>query len=149
MSQRDDGSDTRGGSVTEAENVSLYRRLIEEGVGVGRLDVLDEVMTPAISMPTLPPMVEPTLAGLKQVNSALREGAPDATATINEIVASGDWVAAKLTWEGTHTGELMGLAPTGKRFAVTEFEIVRCDQGRIVECREVFDVGSMVAQLSG
>ncbi|MGH9046280.1 MAG: ester cyclase [Acidimicrobiales bacterium] len=136
--------------MAEAENVLLYRRLIEEGVGVGRLDVLDEVLTPDISLPTLPSMVEPTLAGLKQINAALRAAMPDTSVTIDEIVAEGDWVAAKLTWEGTHTGAtFMGISPSGRGFSVTEFEIVRCSNGRIVDCRQVFDVGSMIAQLSG
>lgn len=107
-------------------------------------------MAPDISMPTLPSVVEPTLVGLKQINAALRAGMPDTTVTIDEIVAGGDWVAAKLTWQGTHTGAaFMGLAPTGRRFSATEFEIVRCHNGRIVDCRQVFDAGSMMAQLSG
>jgi len=135
--------------MAEADTVALYRRLIEDGVGIGNLQVLDETLSPDIELPTVAPMAEPTIDGLKRLNAALRAGIPDAKAEIMEIVASGDWVAARLRWTGTHTGEFLGLPPTGKTFSVTEFEIVRCDNGRIVELRNVLDIASLMEQLSG
>ena len=135
--------------MAEAENIALYRRLIEEGVGIGQLDVLDEILAPDIELPTIVPTVEPTVAGLKHLNEGLRAGMPDARAEVEDIFASGDWVGARLRWTGTHTGEFLGLAPTGKTFAVTEIEIVRCENGRIVDLRNVFDIGGLMAQLSG
>jgi predicted ester cyclase len=133
----------------EAENIALYRRLIEDGVGVGNLELLDEILSPEIVLPTLAPMAEPTVHGLKQLNEVFRAGIPDARAEIVEIIASGDWVAARLRWTGTHTGEFLGLPPTGKSFSITELEIVRCDNGRIVDLRNVLDIASLITQLSG
>lgn len=75
-------------------------------------------------------------------------GIPDARAEVEEIFASGDWVGARLRWSGTHTGEFLGLAPTGKTFSITEIEIVRCESGRVVDLRNVFDIESLMAQLS-
>jgi ketosteroid isomerase-like protein len=134
--------------VSEADNIALYRRVIEQGVGVGNLDLLDELLDPDIALPTIEPFVEPTVEGLKSENAAFRAGAPDARATIDEIFAAGDWVAARLTWTGSHTGELLGVPATGRRFSVTEFEIVRCRDGRIVDLRQVFDTGDLLAQLT-
>lgn len=135
--------------MAEAENIALYRRLIEEGVGVGHLDVLDEILAPDIELPTVAPMAEPTIAGLKQLNEGLRAGMPDTKAEIEEIFAGGDWVGARLRWTGTHTGEFLGLAPTGRTFSITEIEIVRCENGRIVDLRNVFDIAGLMAQLTG
>jgi len=135
--------------MAEAENIELYRRLIEEGVGIGNLQVLDEILSPEIELPTVAPMAEPTVDGLKQLNEGLRAGIPDAKAEIVEIVASGDWIAARLRWTGTHTGEFLGLPPTGKTFSITEIEIVRCVNGQIVDLRNVLDIASLMAQLSG
>jgi len=134
--------------VAEAENIALYRRLIDDGVGIGNLEILDEILSPEIVLPTVAPMAEPTIQGLKQLNQGLRAGIPDAKAEIVEIIASGDWVAARLRWTGTHTGEFLGLPPTGKTFSITEFEIVRCANGQIVELRNVFDGAGLMAQLS-
>ena len=101
--------------MAETENIELYRRLIEEGVGTGNLQVLDEVLSPDIELPTVALMAEATILGLKQLNAGVRAGVPDARAEIVEIVASGDWVAARLRWTGTHTGEFLGMPPTGSR----------------------------------
>ncbi len=134
--------------MAEAENIALYRRLIEDGVGIGNLDLLDELLDPDITLPTIDSFGAPTIEGLKQINAAFRAGAPDLRATIDEIYATGDWVAARLTWTGTHSGELLGMAPTGRRFSVAEFEIVRCREGRIVDLRELVNIEDLVAQLT-
>jgi predicted ester cyclase len=134
--------------VSEADNIALYRRLIEDGVGVGNLDLLDELLDPDITLPTIEAFAAPTIEGLKSVNAAFRAGAPDLRATIDEIYATGDWVAARLTWTGTHTGELLGMPASGRRFSVTEFEIVRCRDGRIVDIREVVNMDELGSQLT-
>lgn len=80
---------------------------------------------------------------------AFRAGFPDLTATIDEVFASGEWVTARLTWRGTNTGELFGQPPTGKTVSAAEIEIVRCENGRIVELRQVIDMAGLMAQLPG
>jgi predicted ester cyclase len=134
--------------MSEADNIALYRRLIDEGVGIGRLDTLEEVLAPGIGLPTVAPAAEPSIAGLKEVNAAFRAAFPDLRATIDEIFANGDWVTARLTWTGTNTGELFGQPPTGRSISVAEMEIVRCENGRIVELRQVIDLPGLMAQLS-
>lgn len=67
---------------------------------------------------------------------------------IDEVFANGDWVSARLTWTGTNTGELFGQPPTGKAISASEIEIVRCENGRIVELRQVIDLARVMAQLS-
>ena len=47
------------------------------------------------------------------------------------------------------TGELFGQPPTGKTVSVAEIEIVRCENGRIAELRQVIDMAGLMAQLSG
>jgi predicted ester cyclase len=42
-------------------------------------------------------------------------------------------VAVRVRGRATHTGEVMGIAPTGKRITWTENEIFRIANGRIVE----------------
>jgi predicted ester cyclase len=131
----------------EAENIALYRRLAEN-LNAGRLEIFDEMLAPDIELPTIAPAAEPTIAGLKQLNEAFRAGFPDLHGTLEEIFASGDWVAARVTWTGTHTGELLSQPPTGKTISITELEIVRFENGRIVDLRQVADLAGLMAQLS-
>jgi predicted ester cyclase len=135
--------------VSDSENVAVYRRFIEEGVGVGRLDVIDELLATGIEVPTVAPAFEPTAEGLRQMNLAFRAGFPDLKAEIDEVFENGAWVAARLTWSGTNTGELFGRPPTHRFARTTEIEIVRVEDGRIVEVRQVADVAALMAQLEG
>ena len=132
----------------QAHNIALYRQFAD-GVGSGRLEVFDEGLAADIQLPTIADLVEPTPAGLKQVNQQVRASFPDLHGTIEQIFAFGDWVAARLTWTGTNTGEFMGKPPTGKTISFSELEIVRCQDGRIVDLRQVADVASLMAQLEG
>lgn len=58
---------------------------------------------------------------------------PDARFTIEQLFGEGDLVAVRLRGEATHTGEVMGKPPTGKRIAWAENEIFRFEGGLIVE----------------
>ena len=58
---------------------------------------------------------------------------PDTRHTIEDLVAEGDRVAARISACGTHTGELFGQAPTGRVVTLTGITIYRLVDGRIVE----------------
>lgn len=131
--------------MSSADNVALYRRFIEE---FDRPEVVDELLAPGIELPTLEGNAEPTAAGLKQLRQAFVTGFPDLQATIDEIITSGDWVAGHITWSGTNTGELFGQPPTGKSVSIGEFEIVRFQNGQIVDLRNAFDGEALTAQLT-
>jgi predicted ester cyclase len=133
---------------TEA-NIALYRRFVDDGVGIGRLDTIDEVLAPGIELPTLAGLADTSAGGLKQMNQSFRAAFPDLHGRIDQIFAVGDWVAARVTWTGTNTGDFMGQPPTGRTVSITELEIVRCSGGRIVDLRQVADLDSLVAQLAG
>ena len=126
-------------------NIALYRRFIEE---VDRPETVDELLADGIELPTLEPNAEPTAAGLKQLRQAFLTGFPDLRASFDEVFAVGDWVAARLTWTGTNTGELFGQPPTGRPMSITELEIVRFHNGRIVDLRNAFDGETLAAQLT-
>ncbi len=62
-----------------------------------------------------------------------RAAFPDLRFTIEHLVAEGDMVLARLTARGTHQGELMGIAPTGKQIEVAAMELYRLTDGKIAE----------------
>ena len=78
-----------------------------------------------------------------------RSAFPDLRVTTEDVLEEGDRVALRWKAEGTHRGDLMGLAPTGKRVTLTGIEILRVSGGKIVE-RWAEDNGqAVVAQLRG
>jgi predicted ester cyclase len=50
---------------------------------------------------------------------------------IDEVIDDGMRVAVRCTWGGTHTGELLGIAPTHRRIEFSETHILRISGGRI------------------
>ena len=62
-----------------------------------------------------------------------REGFPDLSITVEDVMAEGDRVAARVTMRGTHRGEFQRIAPTGKRVEVNAIDMFRISGGKIVE----------------
>ena len=76
-----------------------------------------------------------------------RAAYPDTRLAIGEMIAEGDLVAMTWTATGTHQGELMGIAPTGRSVTVTGMGVDRISGGQIVESWANYDALGMLAQL--
>jgi len=75
------------------------------------------------------------------------KGFPDFQMTINDIIAEGDKVWALITFTGTHTGEWMGIVPTGKKVSYTGVTIRRISNGKYAEGWTVYDFLDFYKQL--
>ena len=69
----------------------------------------------------------------KEFNASLFQGFPDIKQTIEDVVAEGDKVMYRTTMEGTHTGEFLGIPPTGKSGKINDFTLLRIANNQIVE----------------
>jgi steroid delta-isomerase-like uncharacterized protein len=73
---------------------------------------------------------------------------PDMTATIEQLVAEGDLVVSRVRPGGTHSGDLMGIPPTGRRIEVRwVMNMMRILEGQVCEEWEIFDEADFVKQL--
>ena len=68
-------------------------------------------------------------------------------ATIDDMVAEGDRVAARVTWRGVHIGPFRGLAPSNRHFSFTGMTFWRIAHGRIAERWAEVDAASLMRQL--
>jgi steroid delta-isomerase-like uncharacterized protein len=83
---------------------------------------------------------DPTLPGSGSGPGAMREAAgyfrralPDWRSDVEQLIAEGDLVVERFTARGTHSGELMGVAPTGRELILQGINIFRVSDGRIIE----------------
>ena len=129
------------------ENKALVRRQ-EELFGGGNLDVADEIYAPDYvgHDPSNPEDVR-GLQAAKQAAAEYRRAFPDLRVSVEDLVAEGDRVAARLRFRGTHLGDLNGIAPTGRRVDFTGIVISRVEGGRIAEDWANFDDLGMMRQL--
>ena len=86
--------------------------------------------------------------GLKQLIKMAFAAFPDYNETIEDIIAEGDkvWILVR-TNTGKHTGEFMGIAPTGKNLTTLAVDILRVVDGKIAEYRDVVDRLDFLNQL--
>jgi predicted ester cyclase len=86
------------------QNKAIVRRLVDEVMNAGRLDVLDEIYSP------------PMAAAAKAWIAPFRASFPDVHMRIVDLVAEGDKVAARFLCSGTQRGEWQGRPGAGQRF---------------------------------
>jgi steroid delta-isomerase-like uncharacterized protein len=84
---------------------------------------------------------------LKQFLASMLAAFPDIRFTIEDLVAEGDKVVTRWSCTGTHQGEFMGLAPTGKQLTPSALDIFRIVEGKVVEERVEFDTLRFFQQL--
>jgi predicted ester cyclase len=77
----------------------------------------------------------------------LRKALPDRVDVIEDIVAEGDRVAMLWRLNATHTGNLFGIPPTGKRIDIYEVGFFRVVDERIVEGWFMCDELGLLLQL--
>jgi steroid delta-isomerase-like uncharacterized protein len=128
-------------------NKTVSRRLIEEALNQGNYDVIEELIAPT-SVNHDPATGDTTgLDGAREVIEGYRSAFPDLTITIEDQLAERDLVATRWTAKGTHKGELMGVAATGKQATVTGLTIDKIEDGKIVESWTNWDTLGMLRQL--
>jgi steroid delta-isomerase-like uncharacterized protein len=139
---------TKGGAAAVGANKEIIRRLVE-GVWRDRnLSLIDELVAPDYvgHDPTQPePIRGPK--GFKQFVDMYQSAFQDAAVTIDDQIAEGDRVVTRWTGRGTHTGELLGIAPTGKEVTVSGVTVSRLVNGKIAEEWELMDMLGMLVQL--
>ena len=85
--------------------------------------------------------------GLKEALRAFRAGCPDLHITTDAMFADGDTVTKRWTYHATHTDDLSGLPPTGRRITMSGLELFRLAGGKIVESWLAYDNFSLMQQL--
>lgn len=129
------------------ENKVLLRRYIEEVLNQGNVDAVDKFFAADCVDHTAPPGTPPGAHGIKQLLAARLTAFSNIHATIEDIIAEEDKVVSRFTARGTHTGEFLGIAPTGKEVSLMQISIDRVAGGKIVEHWGLADQMALMQQL--
>ena len=99
----------------------MVRRMVE-GINSGEIE------------PTVEELFAPRAARrVKRLFTEFYTAFPDWREEIVELVAEGNTVAGRFRCSGTHLGEFLGEAPTGKRMDVEEVFFLRVEEGKFVD----------------
>lgn len=131
--------------MNDADLADRTRRLIEVGFGQGDLSVLDELMADDI--------VEHQRGnrsgrdGAKAVVRTLHTWMSDFSLTVEDLAVSGDTVWTRNRGRGVNAGSVMGHAPTGGSVEVDVIDILRFEDGQVVEHWGVADQLGLMIQV--
>ncbi|NOT05371.1 MAG: ester cyclase [Anaerolineales bacterium] len=114
------------------ENKNIVRRY-QEAYNNCDFDALAELVSADVLTPNIIAGMPSGLEGAKVVHQTTLIGMPDYHTNIEDLIAKGDKVVARVTMTGTHTGNFWGIPATGKRVNLTGIYIVRIANGKIVE----------------
>jgi steroid delta-isomerase-like uncharacterized protein len=83
----------------------------------------------------------------RQGAELIKPAFPDLKRAIEDIVASDDRVAVRLTMHGTHSGEYLGLPPNGRPVRYVSHEFYRVADGLIAEEWICSDTAGLLQQI--
>jgi predicted ester cyclase len=129
-------------------NKDLARRVIDRIFVHQEDEAIDELISTDFVPHTFGPMPhgrEGLRAGMQRAGA----GVSEARFEIHDIIAEGDRVAVRLTTTARHTGQFMGIDPSGDRYSVDEIHIFRIRDGQVIEHWHEFDKLALLSQLRG
>jgi steroid delta-isomerase-like uncharacterized protein len=135
--------------MSTEDNKVIMRRFYEEVMNQNNLAVIDDFLAPnfvnhsALQLG----MQGGGIEEVKQYLSMILTTFPDLHYTVEDMIAEGDKVIARLTVSGTQQGAFLGIPPTGKHATVTDIEIVRIANGKFVEIWVQVDFLGLLQQL--
>ena len=114
-------------------NKALVAEFIDALFTSGELEAVDRYLAPGFVNHDPFPGFAPDREGMRQTAQAFRQAFPDWHAGQEAHIAEGDLVAERFTARGTHQGELLGAAPTGREVVLAGINIFRGEDGKVAE----------------
>ena len=130
------------------ENNKAAVRRFHAVVDAGDLDKAGEVFAPNAVVHSSGVPDPLTVEDFRQFGWVFTSAFPDGTSTIEDMIVGGDKLVSRITYRGTHTGDLLGIPPTGKLVTISEVIIDQLAGGKIIESWRLFDQMAMMQQLS-
>ncbi|MFE2169729.1 ester cyclase [Streptomyces sp. NPDC059447] len=129
-------------------NKLVVNRLFEDIAGKGNFDAIEE----CIAADYVTHDIMDTTGqgngreGLRRTVGMWRD-AFDMSFDMTRQIAEGDCVTTLWNWKGTHKGEFMGVAPTGKEFTMSGCTTCRIENGQIAEDWWYYDAPALMRQM--
>jgi predicted ester cyclase len=128
-------------------NSDLVNLMIEEIQNRKNLELVDEIFSVDFLNHTPLPGISSDRSGMRHVFSRIHVAFPDGVVSVEDQVSSENKVWTRKSFSGTHTGPLRGIAATGNRVTYTVFDILKIQDGKIIEHWGFADQWSILSQI--
>lgn len=137
-------------TTTPEENKAIVRRVLEEGVNTGNLEVFRAMLAPDYRRHSQATTAMPEIRGIDPMLEFLQEtftAFPDWHEEVRLMLAEDDKVALITVGTATHTGPLGDIPPTGRHVRVVNYIVHRIEGGKIAETWVGWDNLAFLSQL--
>ena len=134
--------------MTAEANKAIVTRLVEELWNAGNPELADELYS--ADYVRHGPQAEPPIRGREGLKGFARmylAAVPDLQHEIEDQFVREDAVISRATARGTHRGEMLGIAPTGKPITFSMFLQHRIVDGKIAEEWVMYDLHAILQQV--
>jgi predicted ester cyclase len=132
-----------------ADIKALVHRWFEEVWNRGREEAIDELLHPDVLTLGLgladAPVHGP--AEFKVFFYNMRRSIPDIHVTVDDVIVEGDKASVRITIEGTHGGEGLGVTPTGTRVRLAGVILTQWSNGQIIRAWNSWDQLGLLQQI--
>ena len=133
--------------MSTQDNKAIVRRYYEELWNKWNAAIADELIAADIAFRGSLGLNMQGIKSFKEYMAMVRVAFPDFHNAIEELIAEGDQVVARMNYSGSHQGELYGLAPTGKHVTYSGIAIFRIKNGKIATGWVIGDALGLMKQL--
>ena len=130
-----------------ADNLAFIRDMEEDLFNHRDPSAVDRYVSPSYTLRTADKGAPSGREAVRTYIAAYLDGFPDLHISIDQLLAVGDKVIGVFTFTGTHTGDLFGMAPTGRTIAVRQIAIYRLENGQVVDEWEISDQLGLMRQI--
>jgi steroid delta-isomerase-like uncharacterized protein len=131
-----------------AANKKIVRRYFEEVLTAGNLALIEELIAPNY-VSHYPAGYE--LGGgpedVRQIVTSVRGAFPDVHFTVEDLIAEGEKVVCRWTFQGVQEADFMGIPATGRKATVMGIAVYRVVGGQIAEAWFTWDALGLMRQL--
>ncbi|MDT0649142.1 ester cyclase [Autumnicola edwardsiae] len=118
--------------MSKEENKEIQKKF-GESINTGNLENLRDLVADDVKDHDPAPNQGPGPQGYIDFFTMMRNAFPDMEVEVEQLVADEDNVAFAYTLTGTHKGDFMGVAGTGKSIKARGMQISRFEDGKMVE----------------
>jgi steroid delta-isomerase-like uncharacterized protein len=130
-----------------AANKALVRRLYDEVFHQGNLALIDELFSPSYVRHAPPGPEVRGRTEAERLCALIRTTFPDVHYTLEDMIAEGDKVVLRWSARGTHKGDFLGVAPTGKAVTMSGTVTFLIRAGKVEEEWSHWDALGLLQQI--
>lgn len=132
------------------ENKAIVRRINKEFIEEGNMETFYEIFADDFINYTAPQGSPTNRDGVIYFfNQLLKPAFPDLKVVIHDMVAEGDKVTTRKSFQATHKGDFFGIKPTGKKVIMDVIDIIELRNGKYIGHWGILDLHGLLAKLSG